>query len=292
MVDCSVISPSYFCSEEELLKIKKNLIKIGFTNIRFFNSNIKLFNKWAGHPEERLKLFYTAWNSIPGVLMCCRGGSGVSHFLPLIKKRLLKKNKLIIGYSDITLLLNFINQKLKIITFHGPHGLKDLDIQSLSALKNALQMKNYGIKFKHSQLRNVSVNKIKGRLIGGNLERLVETTAYLKLNFKNKILFLEEVDATEFKIFNNLLFLKNYCNFKPQAILFGNMNVKNKFLMKEMIEYLFPNISLIYDLPFGHQSPNITIPIGSNCEINFDKKKITFLFSKTNKKYAINFVKN
>ncbi|MFW9874198.1 MAG: LD-carboxypeptidase [Candidatus Thorarchaeota archaeon] len=290
MVECSVISPSYFCSDNELLKIKKNLIKIGFDGVKFFNSNTKLFSKWAGYPEERLNFFYDAWNSVSKVLMCCRGGSGVAHFLPLIKKKLLKKSKLFIGYSDITLLLNFINQKLKIITFHGPHGLKDLDSQSLSALRSALQMKNYGIKFNHFQLRNISVDKVKGKLIGGNLERLVETISYLKLNFKNKIVFLEEVDATEFRIFNNLIFLKNYTNFKPKAILFGNMNVKKKILMKKMINYLFLDIPVIYDLPFGHQTPNITIPIGADCEIDFNKKKITFLFSKKDRKYAINFV--
>ena len=61
--------------------------------------------------------------------------------------------------------------------------------------------------------------------------------------------------------------------------------------MREMIEYLFPNIPLIFDLNFGHKTPNITIPIGVDCDVNFIKGNINFVFSNRDKHYSVKFDK-
>ena len=290
MVSCSIISPSYYCSEKEILNIKKNIKKIGFEKIEDFITKDGLFNKWAGSFDERLISLYSAWDSRSEVIMCCKGGSGVLHFLPFIKKNKLRKRKIFVGYSDITLLLHFLHRKLGVITIHGPNGLKELDKKSLSALKDALQMKNYSIKFNKEQVINgASKNFLNGKILGGNLARLTETLFYCSLNFKDKIVFFEECCSTEYKIFNRLVFLKNYPSFNPKAIVFGGLGVKNNKLMKEMIEYLFPKIPLIFDVNFGHTTPNISIPIGANCKIDFEERKIGFSFPKKHRKYAVKF---
>jgi muramoyltetrapeptide carboxypeptidase len=289
MVRVSILSPSYFCSKKEIKKVKENLDKIGFEKIDDFISKDISFNWWAGSINERLTSFCNAWNSDSEVVMCCKGGSGVSHFLPLIKAHKLKKKKIFVGYSDITLLLNFISKSLGIVTIHGPNGLKELDKRTIFSLKDALQMKNYGIRFAQKQCVNVSKSILEGKTIGGNLERLVETLYYVNLNFNNKIIFLEEVGHTEYKIFNLLVFLKNHPSFNPRALVFGGLGVKNKKLMREMILSLFPDIPLIFDLNFGHTTPNISIPIGVDCRIDFEKGVIGFFFSNKDRKYSIKF---
>jgi len=289
MLSCSLLAPSHLYVDKEFLKVKKNLRKIGFKEIEDFTSKDYFFDRWAGSSNERLENLYSSWNSSSEVIMCFKGGSGVSHFLPLIKKNKLRKKKLFVGYSDITLLLNFLHKKLGIITLHGPNGLSELDGKTLFALKDALQMKNYGLEFK--EFANVKHNLLKGKTIGGNLERLMETLFYIKLDFRGKIVFLEEVGHTKYKIFNLLISLKNYPSFKPRAIVFGDLGlgIKNNKIMKEMIKYLFPNTPLIMDLPFGHCIPKITIPIGANCKIDFREKKIRFSFPRKHKKYAVKF---
>jgi muramoyltetrapeptide carboxypeptidase len=289
MANVSILSPSYFCSKEEIKKVKENLEKMGFGKINDFVPKDVLFDKWAGSFDERLNNFYNAWNSDSEVIMCCKGGSGASHFLPLIKAGKLKKKKMFVGYSDITLLLNFISKKLGIVTIHGPNGLKKLDKETLSALKDALQMKNYGIRFTKKQCVNISKPILEGKTIGGNLERLAEALYYVRLNFNNKIVFLEETGHTEHKIFNLLVFLKNNPSFNPRVLVFGGLGIKNKKLMREMIISLFPDIPLIFDLSFGHTTPNITIPIGVDCKIDFEKELISFFFSNKDRKYSVKF---
>lgn len=288
MVSCSLISPSYTCTNEEKKISKKNLKKIGFKKILNFSSKEKFFDKWAGSPEERLKSFYGAWNSNSEVLMACKGGSGASHILSLINKKKLNSKKLFVGYSDITMLLNFISYNLKIVTFHGPNCSKNLDDKSISALKDALEMKNYGIKFKVENCLNIPKNSIKGRTIGGNLGRLLETTDVIPLDFRNKIVFFEETNFSLHKIFNLMVSFKNYPNFKPKAIIFGDLGIKDKSLFKKMAKYLFPQTPLIFDLPFGHVSPNIAIPIRSKCVIDFKEQKIKFIFGRKDKKNSVN----
>jgi len=284
---CSILAPSYFCDANESRNTKRNIKKIGFDEFEDFRSKEKLLDKWAGSANERLEKFYSAWDSDSDAIMCCKGGSGVLHFLPLIKKYKLRRKKLFIGHSDITPLLVYLNLQLGIITIHGPNLSKNIDKISLLALKDALKMKNYGLEFK--EFTNETVKILKGRTIGGNLGRLVESFPYISLDFRGKIVFLEEVGFTEYKIFNLLVSLKNHPYFKPKALVFGGLGIKNNKLMKIMIEYLFSDIPLIFNMNFGHTTPNLSIPIGANCEIDFKERKIGFSFPKKHRRYAVKF---
>ncbi len=285
----SIITPSYYCTEKEISDVKENLENWGFEKINDFTSKKQLFGKWAGEPKERLKKFNQAWNYDDGPIICCKGGSGLSHFIQKINKNFLKRKKIFVGYSDVTFLLNFINHKLKIITIHGPNALKDLDSQSIYALKNAMNMENYSLKFSKNNSFNFSDKKINGKIVGGNIGRLVELLQWVKLDFNSKIIFLEETGISEYHIFNYLNSLKNLKSFNPKAIIFGSLNVENDSLMKEMIKHLFPEIPLIFDLPAGHCLPNISIPIGSDCEIDIKEEKINFSFPEKDKEYALNY---
>ena len=54
-------------------------------------------------------------------IFALRGGYGCARLLNLIDFKLIKKNpKIFVGYSDITALHIAINQKSKLITYHGP----------------------------------------------------------------------------------------------------------------------------------------------------------------------------
>jgi muramoyltetrapeptide carboxypeptidase len=288
MKSCALISPAFHSSEGEIINAKRNIIKLGFNEVEDFTSKKIFFNKWSGDDKERLNLLYQAWNSTSSVIMCCRGGSGVSHIINKIDLKRLIGKKILIGYSDISMLLYFVNSELNLISLHGPNALKKLDKKSLMSLKDALQMKDYGISFNKDQIINDHPKIISEKIIGGNLERTLEYLDYYDLDLKDKILFLEETGESEHKIYNFLIKLRDYPNFKPKAILFGNLGVKNKDLMREMVKSIFPNIPIIMDLPFGHCVPNITIPLGANCTIDFNGR-LKFSFPLKDHSYAIKF---
>ena len=65
---------------------------------------------------------------IAGVV-CYTGGWGSPRVLPYLDYDLIaRKPKVLIGYSDITALLNAIHQRTGLVTFHGPVGSSIFDL--------------------------------------------------------------------------------------------------------------------------------------------------------------------
>ena len=64
--------------------------------------------------------------SIRGIF-AMRGGYGCARILNMIDYKIIKKNpKVFVGYSDVTALHNVINEKCRLITFHGPMPATEL----------------------------------------------------------------------------------------------------------------------------------------------------------------------
>ena len=90
------------------------------------------FDKWgyfAGHDKDRAadinRMF--ADDTVNGVV-CYTGGWGSPRVLPYLDYDLItRKPKVLIGYSDITALLNAVHKKTGLITFHGPVGGSTFD---------------------------------------------------------------------------------------------------------------------------------------------------------------------
>jgi muramoyltetrapeptide carboxypeptidase len=263
---------------------------LGFSSCKVFNSGEDFFDKWAGSPEDRLSLFYDAWNSDKNCIFATRGGSGVSHFVGKIDSQKLMHKKLLVGYSDLTLLLNYLSKELNTITLHGPTAMADFDEESLYYLRKALAMEDYVIDFKNCDTFNEPEGGVvSGKVIGGNLTRLSEFLFYSELDFRDKVVFLEEIGLSEHKIFNLLISLRDYKFFKPSAIIFGNLSIEKRGLMEKMISGIFGSVPIVFGLPFGHTSPNITIPIGADCVVNFKEFKVEFSFPDSEKHYAVDF---
>lgn len=54
-------------------------------------------------------------------IFCARGGYGVNRILSLLKPAEIRAHpKIVVGSSDITLLLHFLLQKCGLVAFHGP----------------------------------------------------------------------------------------------------------------------------------------------------------------------------
>ena len=221
-------------------------------------------------------------------IMCFRGGYGSIRTLPYIDMDILKSNpKFFCGYSDITILLNYFS-KFGIPTFHGPMINSDFNdsltaesfINTFSSNSNHytynLQCKNY--KSYHS-------SSFSGKLIGGNLSMICSSigTPY-EVDSKDSILLLEEVNELPYAIDRMLtqLILSNKlssCN----GIIIGHLtgcnltNYSSSLTIEEVIlDRLVPlNIPIILSPIFGHDYPNLTIPIGFNASFNINNHTLT-----------------
>lgn len=148
------------------------------------------------------------------IVWSARGGYGSIRILPLLDG--LRgipienaKEKIFVGYSDATLLLGYLKKHFGIRAVHGPMAAtKQLALFS-PALRNSffkalIQRFLYGQTIALDPLTETLPEKkgsIRGTLKGGNLTTLVSSigTPYLD-DFKNAILFLEEVSEPVYKL--------------------------------------------------------------------------------------------
>ncbi|MBK9375330.1 MAG: LD-carboxypeptidase [Holophagales bacterium] len=94
----------------------------------------------AGTDEERAADLNAAFRdpSIDAV-WCIRGGYGSGRLLPLLDWEAIRKNpKPLLGYSDITALLNGFHARTGLVTYHAPNCSENLSDYALAELKRVL----------------------------------------------------------------------------------------------------------------------------------------------------------
>lgn len=218
-----------------------------------------------------------------------RGGFGTIRILNKLDYDIIKNNpKIIIGFSDITLLLLAIYRKTGLSVFHGPVASMTLNSFTKNYLHQALFNSGHDIIYKNAQFDTITEGNFSGKLVGGNLSMVVSSlgTPY-EIDTDDSVIFLEDVSEDGYKIdrmLSHLILAGKFDNVK--GIIFGifkNLNVRRPFYpnrgysVKEIFEqHIKPlNIPAIYNLPFGHVDTMITMPFGRICEIDQKAKIFT-----------------
>ncbi|MDD7796382.1 S66 peptidase family protein [Clostridium sp. 'White wine YQ'] len=222
-------------------------------------------------------------------IICFRGGYGSINILPYINLNTIRFNKKILcGYSDTTVLINYISKKTGLITFHGPMINSDFnDIETLESLKFTLMQGNKPYSIPLGNCSFINPSEISGKLCGGNLSTICSSIGSpYEPNFKDKILILEDVNEKPYSIDRMLtqLLLSGKLH-KCKGFIFGSFykcdcdNASNNFTIKEIISRIFTplNKPIILDFPIGHSYPNITLPIGATAKFNLFKKTLDII---------------
>ncbi len=220
-------------------------------------------------------------------ILTARGGYGAMEMLPHLDYALLRKNpKPLIGFSDVTALLNAIYQKSGLLTVHAASlstfsytpDHDNFAADSCEALLELLRTPGYQtFKGSYSAIKKGSG---KGRLIGGNLSVLVSLlgTAWAP-RLKDTILFLEETGESPYRIHRMLLQLQLATNFKDlKGVVLGSFHgCVHKHGSGPDVEMVFSDIfkgvrfPVIKGVPIGHHSLNLPIPVGIMAEIRHNE---------------------
>ncbi len=244
----------------------------------------------AGLDHERIQDFKNMMrDDTVKAVWCIRGGYGLSRIASDLQTKLLFRNpKIIIGYSDVTVLHNVA------ATF----GLATLHAQVAGAafneyVKNQLQailkgqIKGQIIQPKESDVAfTINAGKVSGPLTGGNLSLLAAMagTPYLD-RFKNKIVFIEDVGEKPYRIDRMLTQLIQASDLsKAKGILLGNFadcekdEKDNSWTLKEVLyDRLQPlNIPTCYGIPFGHVDDNFAMPMLTKVTMDADAITMTY----------------
>ena len=244
----------------------------------------------AGSDSERAKDFMSmVKNPEVTAILCTRGGYGVNRIMKRLDFDLIKKvRKPIIGSSDITILLNYLNRKCSLVSFHGPMVAGSFGRMPMTksrktfcqALMGNMEMYSYS---KRSAW-TINSGKGEGRLAGGCLSLLIRSLGTpFEIQTRNRILVIEDVNERPYKIDGMLWQLKEAGKFKAiRGIVFGEMinchpNKSELYTLKETISDFFKNDSfpIMMNCPIGHGKEMWTLPLGVQAILDSEAKSLT-----------------
>ncbi len=238
----------------------------------------------AGSDQRRAKFVNQMFadKSIDAV-MCARGGYGSIRILPLLDYEIMADNpKVFIGFSDITVLLNVLNNRCAMATFHGPvvTSLADSSDETRIALLQAVSS-DTRFEVKVPGGTAVKAGSGTGAVCGGNLTTLCHLvgTPYLP-SFTHKILFLEDRAEAPYRIDRMLVHMKLAGCFENLAgIVLGSFEDCGSMesILNSVSEIFAPYpIPILAGLDAGHGKHNITIPLGIEATLDADRHVLSY----------------
>lgn len=266
---------------EEIQRAKDNLALLGLVPVtasNLFETNGYL----AGSDLERAEQFngFVRDEQIRAII-ALRGGYGAMRILDSIDyDALVRDPKIVVGFSDVTAILNAITVRTGLVTFHGPvagHGIYTEAV--LAGLRRALmQTEPIGAIASNAGPAMFPSNRsASGVIYGGNLSIIASLcgTDY-QIPAKKTILLLEDVNEAPYRIDRMLTQLRLSGLLETvSAVGLGqfvhcvvNADVDDlpSFTIEQTIQDRLGDLKcpIVAGLPFGHIATQTTLPIGIN----------------------------
>ena len=192
------------------------------------------------------------------IVFCSKGGDSETENIQHVKMEKLK-DKIVIGFSDNTIILNFMyiyNNNKSIHYMNFKEYEKDEYILKLKkVLESDLNNESKKIIIDYNTIRK---GRLKGNIIGGNLTIFSRIITHFK-TFKNRILLLEDLDIeTDMQNVEKALYiLEKYNVFEEvSGIIIGNYGCerteKQKPFRAAILKRINRNIPVIENNMIGH----------------------------------------
>ena len=226
----------------------------------------------AGDDEARAVELCAALEE-PGVdiIWCARGGSGMNRIIPrVLAHAATLPPRAVVGFSDITALLNALATNLDWITFHGPvvstFGRNDPSASPEDCLA-ALRGDQSRIHFQPG-----GGQPVVGRLLGGNLTVLSSMvgTGLPTQASTDAIWLLEDVGEAPYRLD------RAFCQWRQAgylnnsvALWFGDLDLDDE-TTDQVISNLTSDAGLpaLRNAPAGHRGDMAMLPIGAKVRID------------------------
>ncbi len=239
----------------------------------------------AGSDEQRLETLRQAWRD-PGIraVMPVRGGYGVLRLLNSIDYKAIRANpKVLVGFSDVSALLQAVYRYGNLLTFHGPMltTLGKCDPASLEFLFDRLTGKTDSLK--PDRLKILKGGSSSGIIVGGNLTTLTHLVATgYEISWQGKIVFLEDVGESPYRIDRLFTHLYMAGRFRDlRGLILGEFTgCGDQEEIWSRVGELFRNeeFPIWADFPVGHGLRNYTLPVGVQAKMDSAEKKLSFNF--------------
>ncbi len=242
----------------------------------------------AGSDAERLEdLLVLVRDPRVAVILCARGGYGVGRILRGIPAAELRASrKLVVGYSDATLLLSFLHTCAGLTSLHGPM-LEREDVTAEARARQLALMRGEPAGLAALFGRAVRAGVVEAPLVGGNLKLLQASIGTeWQVDLRGAVVFLEEVSEAPYALDRALVHLRD------AGVLEGVRGVALGQLVRCESER-YPGSSagetvreilsdcidgpIVEDLPFGHVADNHALGVGVRCRLDGARGELRLL---------------
>ncbi len=226
-------------------------------------------------------------------LISLRGGYGCLRMLDKIDLSLVARNpKILVGFSDITILQNFLYVQTGLVSLHGPvvTSLVGATEDTLASLYDCLtNITSHNLVCEQIEVLRYGAS-VAAPLIGGNLASLVTLlgTPY-DFPWDNKIVFLEDINEPAYKIDRMLTQLHLAGKLENIAgLILGDFSTSTSLDETEKLRYRNAIWDRVLELcpvrampiwgnfPSGHCACNLSFPLGLVAEMDSGQASLFF----------------
>lgn len=279
-----LVAPGWACTGDELQGGVSYLESLGLrvrVSEKIFGTDLMCANSKTERRDQLVKALKAKDSK---AVWCVRGGYGAIQLIPdLLKVKTLGPCKPFIGYSDMTTLHQWLQQKHGWATLHGPLldrlGSTRPRPEERKNIEDILFGRKYSVTFNHLEALNLTAqNKknIKGVLVGGNLTVLASSIG-TKNSFKakNKIIFFEDTGERAYRLDRMMEQMQqSTALIGVKAIVLGDfLGGEDKDGQNRVWpfwrEYAEKNrIPVFKGLKAGHGELQLTVPLGVEAHIS------------------------
>jgi muramoyltetrapeptide carboxypeptidase len=286
-----VVAPASDVSEDAIWKGVAELRSLGFQVVLADSIFARHFYFAGPHEVRARELMQMFENPEIDAIISARGGYGSIYLLQFLDaERIRQSRKALIGYSDVTVLLQFLEQQCNLVCFHGPMVAREFALGEPAYdqrnFLTVLTRTQSGLQILCEDCTSLRGGTSSGRLSGGCLSLLAASlgTSY-EFQTEGKILFLEDVNTKPYQIDRMLMQLKLAGKFDhARGVIFGemlhcNQEPQQDYLLQDILtsvlgEFDFP---VLYGFKSGHTSSGaLTLPLGVEMLLDADEKLIQF----------------
>ena len=247
---------------------------------------------YAASPREKAEDINRMFADISiQAIICSQGGATANACLPYLNWDSIRENpKVFLGISDITVLLNAIQRKTGLVTFHGNDVAwgfgRNPTLYDEQELITRLMDGKIGEIRPSRERRTIRSGVAEGKLLGGNLPCLLKLagTPYFP-DFISAILFVEALGITPEACDHLFQQLKQMGVFDQiHGVIIGYIDgLQNDEKALMQMEDVLLHVTAEYDFPilkvddFGHNCPNTVLPVGDEVRMNADSRTMEIL---------------
>ena len=242
----------------------------------------------AGPDAERLAdLESLVRDPAVGVILCARGGYGVSRYLArLDADELRRARKLVVGYSDATHLLSYLQARAGLASLHGPM-LERSDVTAEARARELALMRGEPAGLASLSGQPLRGGTAEGPLVGGNLKMLHSSVGTpWEPDLDGAILFLEETSEAPYAIDRALVHLREAGWLaRVRGVAVGQLvncestRYPGASAGEAVREILGAAVRgpIVLDLPFGHVADNRALGVGVRARLDGEQGQLTQL---------------